>query len=112
MAIGTDQGCSVRLPASWNGLVGLKPTWGLVPYTGAASIEPTVDHIGPITKTVHDCAVLLQVRKNKAQNIVANSSMKFDINDGFLSIVNKPKIPFTWKFGFILLILFEFLLIN
>ena len=93
MAIGTDQGCSVRLPASWNGLVGLKPTWGLVPYTGAASIEPTVDHIGPITKTVHDCAILLQVRKNKAQNIVVNNSMKFDIN-GCVYVINKPKSHF------------------
>lgn len=61
MAIGGDQGGSIRMPASWCGVVGLKPTWGLVPYTGAMSVEYTVDHLGPITKTVDDCALLLEV---------------------------------------------------
>ncbi len=62
MAIGSDQGCSIRVPSSWNGAVGLKPTYGLVPYTGAMSVEPTVDHLGPIAKTVHGCALMLEVR--------------------------------------------------
>ncbi|XP_072025739.1 amidase-like isoform X1 [Amphiura filiformis] len=61
MAIGGDQGGSIRLPSCWNGSVGLKPTWGLVPYTGALSIEPSVDHLGPIARTVHDCALMLEV---------------------------------------------------
>ena len=61
MAVGGDQGGSVRIPASFTGIVGLKPTWGLVPYTGASSIEPTVDHLGPMAKTVTDCALLLEV---------------------------------------------------
>ncbi|XP_072042897.1 amidase-like [Amphiura filiformis] len=61
MAIGGDQAGSVRFPASWNGCVGLKPTWGLVPYTGAGSIDPSVDHLGPMTRTVHDCALMLEV---------------------------------------------------
>ncbi|XP_072025732.1 amidase-like [Amphiura filiformis] len=61
MAIGCDQGGSIRTPSSWNGCVGLKPTWGLVPYTGVMSIEPTLDHIGPMTRTVHDCALMLEV---------------------------------------------------
>ncbi|KAK7104602.1 hypothetical protein V1264_019295 [Littorina saxatilis] len=61
MAIGGDQGGSIRIPASFTGIVGLKPTWGLVPYTGAASLDPTVDHLGPMAKTVADCALLLEV---------------------------------------------------
>ncbi|XP_072042894.1 amidase-like [Amphiura filiformis] len=61
MAIGGDQGGSVRIPSCWNGCVGLKPTWGLVPYTGAGSIEPSVDHLGPMARTVHDCALMLEV---------------------------------------------------
>ncbi|XP_072025737.1 amidase-like isoform X3 [Amphiura filiformis] len=61
MAIGGDQGGSVRLPSCWNGSVGIKGTWGLVPYTGAAAIEPTIDHLGPIARTVHDCALMLEV---------------------------------------------------
>lgn len=61
MALGTDQGGSVRIPASWCGVVGFKPTHGLVPYTGTVTLESTVDHIGPITRDVEDCARLLDV---------------------------------------------------
>ena len=61
MAIGGDQGGSIRIPASWCGIVGLKPTIGLVPYTGAVSIETTMDHLGPMARTVSDCALLLEV---------------------------------------------------
>ncbi|XP_046561214.1 amidase-like [Haliotis rubra] len=61
MALGGDQGGSIRIPASWCGIVGLKPTFGLVPYTGAVSNETTLDHLGPMTKTVADCALLLEV---------------------------------------------------
>jgi len=60
MAIGGDQGGSIRIPASWCGIVGLKPTWGLVPYTGAVGIETTLDHLGPMARNVTDCALLLK----------------------------------------------------
>ncbi|BEJ16963.1 hypothetical protein CspHIS471_0603640 [Cutaneotrichosporon sp. HIS471] len=60
MGIGGDQGGSIRLPASKNGIVGLKPTHGLVPYTGIASFEATLDHTGPMTRTVLDNALFLQ----------------------------------------------------
>lgn len=61
MGIGTDQGGSVRIPAAYSGFVGMKPTWGLVPYTGIMPIEMTLDHVGPMTVTVADNALLLQV---------------------------------------------------
>ena len=61
MATGGDQGGSVRIPAANCGLVGHKPTWGLVPYTGAFPIEYTVDHLGPMTRTVPDAALMLSV---------------------------------------------------
>lgn len=60
MAIGGDQRGSIRVPASWNGIVGLKPSYGLVPYTGAMSIDPSLDHVGPMARTVHDCALILE----------------------------------------------------
>ncbi|SCU90873.1 LAFA_0F00628g1_1 [Lachancea sp. 'fantastica'] len=61
MALGADQGGSIRVPAAMCGLVGLKPTFGLVPYTGITSNEYTLDHVGPMTRTVEENANLLQV---------------------------------------------------
>ncbi len=61
LAIGGDQGGSVRIPSAFCGTVGHKPTHGLVPYTGAFPIENTLDHLGPITRTVRDAALLLGV---------------------------------------------------
>jgi amidase len=61
LAIGGDQGGSIRVPAAYCGLVGMKPTWGLVPYTGIAPIDPSLDHTGPITANVRDNARMLGV---------------------------------------------------
>ena len=61
MAIGGDQGGSIRMPSSFSGTYGMKPTWGLVPYTGVMPIEIFVDHTGPMTANVADNALLLEV---------------------------------------------------
>jgi len=61
LAIGGDQGGSIRMPAAFSGIVGHKPTHGLVPYTGAFPIELTLDHLGPMTRTVADAAAMLDV---------------------------------------------------
>ena len=61
IAIGGDQGGSIRIPASFCGCYGMKPTHGLVPYTGVMPIEPTIDHTGPMTQTVADNALALEV---------------------------------------------------
>ena len=61
LALGGDQGGSVRLPASWSGCVGHKPTHGLVPYTGAFPIETSIDHLGPMARDVATCARALAV---------------------------------------------------
>jgi amidase len=61
MALGGDQGGSIRLPASWSGCCGHKPTYGLVPYTGIFPIELTLDHVGPMARSVADCALMLEV---------------------------------------------------
>jgi len=65
LTIGTDQGGSIRIPASWSGVVGIKPTYGLVPYTGVMSIDPTLDHVGPMARSVSDVALLLDVLAGK-----------------------------------------------
>ena len=61
MAIGGDQGGSIRIPASFCGIYGMKPTHGLVPYTGIMPIEIFIDHTGPMTANVRDNALLLEV---------------------------------------------------
>ena len=61
MAIGGDQGGSIRIPAAYCGIYGLKPTHGLVPYTGVMPIENTIDHTGPMTANVADNAAMLEV---------------------------------------------------
>ena len=61
MALGGDQGGSIRMPASFCGIYGMKPTHGLVPYSGIMPIETTLDHTGPMTATVADNALLLEV---------------------------------------------------
>ncbi|MFB7509585.1 amidase [Streptomyces broussonetiae] len=58
-ALGTDTGGSIRVPAALNGVVGLKPTYGLVPRHGVTSLSWSLDHVGPIARTVEDAAVVL-----------------------------------------------------
>ncbi|KAH8697455.1 amidase signature domain-containing protein [Talaromyces proteolyticus] len=59
MAIGGDQGGSIRIPAAYCGIYGLKPTHGLVPYTGIAGLLPLIDHVGPLGRTIEDIALCL-----------------------------------------------------
>ncbi|MGH7002440.1 MAG: amidase family protein, partial [Alphaproteobacteria bacterium] len=61
LAIGGDQGGSIREPAAFCGIYGMKPTWGLVPYTGAFPVEMTLDHLGPMTASTADNALFLEV---------------------------------------------------
>ena len=61
LAIGGDQGGSIRIPSSYCGAVGHKPTYGLVPYTGVFPIELTLDHTGPMGRSAADVALLLEV---------------------------------------------------
>jgi len=58
-AIGTDTGGSIRLPAALCGIVGLKPTFGRVSVHGVFPLAPTLDHVGPLTRSVADAAIVL-----------------------------------------------------
>ena len=60
-ALGTDTGGSIRIPSSWCGVTGLKPTYGLVSCAGIVPLSWSYDHAGPIAHTVEDCAILLDI---------------------------------------------------
>ena len=67
MALGTDQGGSVRIPASWTGVVGMKATRGVVPFSGGVPIEASIEYIGPLTSTVADNALYLEVMADNGE---------------------------------------------
>ncbi|MFJ5699926.1 amidase [Arthrobacter sp. NPDC093139] len=61
IALGTDTAGSIRIPASLCGVVGLKPTYGRISTKGVHPLAPSLDHVGPITRTVADSALVMQV---------------------------------------------------
>ncbi|MGD9537777.1 MAG: amidase [Alphaproteobacteria bacterium] len=60
-AIGSDTGGSVRVPSAWNGLVGLKTTFGRLPLEGALPLSPSMDTVGPLARNAEDCAALFSI---------------------------------------------------
>ena len=60
-SLGSDTGGSIRFPSSANGLTGLKPTWGRVSRYGVFDLAPTLDHVGPMCRSVADTAAVLGV---------------------------------------------------
>ncbi len=60
LALGSDSGGSIRIPAAWCGIVGFKPTYGLVPPDGCFPLAPSYDHVGPMASSVAGCVELLQ----------------------------------------------------
>ncbi len=74
-AIGSDTGGSIRLPAAWNGLVGLKPTWGAVPMTGVLPLAPSFDTIGPLAQTVADAAAVFDLMLARAHRPIVPASL-------------------------------------
>jgi aspartyl-tRNA(Asn)/glutamyl-tRNA(Gln) amidotransferase subunit A len=87
-SIGTDTGGSIRQPSSFCGVVGLKPTYGLVSRYGVVAMASSFDVIGPITKTVKDSAIVLQTIAGKDQK----DSTTVEADDyNYQPVVNKGK---------------------
>ena len=98
MAIGGDQGGSIVIPSCWCGAYGLKPTYGLVPYTGIFPIELTLDHTGPIAATTADVALLLEAiagedgldpRQNGVKTEAYTSALRTDTEGIRIGIVSE-----------------------
>ena len=72
--VGSDTGASIRAPASFCGVVGLKPTFGRVSRAGALPLAWSMDHAGPLARTVADCAVMLQAMAGADERDAASSA--------------------------------------
>jgi amidase len=109
LAIGSDQAGSVRIPASYSGMYGLKPTFGLIPYTGAASMSPMIDHLGPIASQLEDIAALLEVmagyddldsRMTPESPLMSQVKPYRQILAEFRQqLASKPETGRTWRIG-------------
>jgi amidase len=77
-SIGSDTGGSIRFPSAANGLVGLKPTWGRVSRSGAMALAYTLDHMGPITRSVKDAAAMLEIIAGRDEDDPTSSFLAVD----------------------------------
>ena len=84
-ALGTDTGGSIRFPTATCGLTGIKPTWGRVSRYGVFALADTLDHVGPMARSVQDCAAILQV--------IAG----WDVNDP--TSINRPVQDYMGEIG-------------
>lgn len=89
LALGSDTGGSIRQPAALCSVVGLKPTYGLISRYGLVAFASSLDQIGPITKDVTDCALLLNCIAGHDPN--DSTSLEFKIPDYTKSLINDVK---------------------
>ncbi len=86
LALGSDTGGSVRQPSSFNGIVGMKPTYGRVSRYGLVAFASSLDQIGPMTRNVYENAVLL----NSICKLDKRDLTSFDTNEDFTRKINMP----------------------
>jgi len=91
--IGTDTGGSIRIPAALCGCVGLKPTWSRVSRYGVLPLAYTMDHVGPITRSVRDAALMLNVVAGHDRNDSTSSRERVtDYTQGLESAISGMKV--------------------
>ena len=78
-ALGSDTGGSIRIPAAYCGIVGLKPSYGLVSLAGVFPLSPTCDHVGTLTRTVEQAAILLGVLAGRRYAVAPVSGLRLGV---------------------------------
>ncbi len=103
MGLGTDTGGSCRIPAAWNGLVGFKPTARRVPTAGAFPLSQTLDSIGPLARTVEDCALVDSVLAGEALDGAADvpdlSGLRFGVLENYVTGDMTPHVSAAYQAG-------------
>src|SRR6202011_5466042 len=100
-ALGSDTAGSVRIPASHCGIVGLKPTYGLVSIRGVIPLSWSLDHVGPMARTVGDAAVLLQaIAGYDAQDVTSEQIKTPDYSQALRASVSSLRIGIPRDFFF------------
>ena len=85
LALGSDTGGSIRQPASFTGIVGMKPTYGRVSRFGLIAFASSLDQIGPMTRTVYENAMLLNIISKKDDKDLTS----FETNEDFTRLIGK-----------------------
>ncbi len=73
LALGSDTGGSIRIPAAYCGVVGFKPSYGLLPVDGVMPLAPSLDHVGPLTRTCRDARRAVAVLADRPERLAAAS---------------------------------------
>lgn len=96
--LGTDTGGSIRAPASWCGVSGLKPTFGLVPKAGCVPLAWTFDTVGPMARSARDCAAILATTAGKYENDPSSAAVKpVDYLGLLINDISSLRIGVDWS---------------
>ena len=100
-SIGTDTGGSIRIPAAACGLVGLKPALGEIPVDGVIPLSSTLDHVGPICRSVEDAAILYDVCRGGMAPLqpaeIDARTMRFGILGGYFTTMLEPQVAEAYE---------------
>lgn len=109
LALGTDTGGSIRVPAAWCGITGLKPTRGLVPRTGVAPLSWTLDHVGPMARSAADLARVMPwiagpdsadphaAGRYDAARARGLSGLRIGVPDGWFTAIQDELVLVAWQ---------------
>ena len=84
LALGSDSGGSIRIPAAWCGIVGFKPTYGLVPADGCFPLAPSYDHVGPMAASVEGCSELMRALVPGFEPVAVDSLEEIEVGTAWL----------------------------
>ncbi len=87
-ALGTDSGGSIRIPAACCGVVGFKPTYGLVSLEGVFPLAPSFDHVGPMARSVADCTAMMRVLADDFEPTTVESLEEIEVGVAWLDLAD------------------------